>query len=468
VNCRELSELKLPVTTQVYNASDSSGGKAEWKSIMDLDFLKSAFEVFRVEEEESASMEDPTTISVGTKEMVYDEGNEENIEDLDNRSAELEAFLSSTGTQSDHPSQQKETIEVGEEYDDDDEEGYTTDGGTEYIRCKSTGTWVEASLMRRPVSKRKVPAPTINAKKEEESSSSTALGKKNAKKRKKVAKFSAKKARNWVYVTDLPQDIEEDELCNYFSRAGIIDLDPDTQLPKIKVYRFKNNDEGTVGMPKGDASICYARPESVELAINILDESMIRATSEKPIRVSRAKFEQKGEVFKNSNNISLAKRKVAKLAAVQAVCWDESENGRITGGLKGLRIIVIKGLFKPKSIENNDSSLQMLERKVHTECSKYGDVEKITVFSKNPAGVVIVKFAQPAAASAAIKGYQNVYISGKKLEATFWDGVTDYTIHDEEQEAKETEERHQAFGEWLDSQQELPEHLQLRLEGASQ
>lgn len=462
LNCRELAELSLPVATQVYNASDSSGGKAEWKRIKDLDFLRAAFEAFHVEETSSASMHDHVAIPMGAKEMVYGDENEETAEESENRSAELEAFLASTGTPSNPPSK-KETIEADDE--EDDEEGYTTDGGTEYVRCKSTGTWVEASLMRRPVAKRKVSAQPVNMKKTEEPSPTT-LGNKNAKKRKKVAKFAAKKAKNWVYVTNLPQDIEEDELSNYFSRAGIIDLDPDTQLPKIKIYRFKKGDEGIMGIPKGDASICYARPESVELAINILDESMIRATSEKPIRVSKAKFEQKGEVFVKSNVISVAKRKVAKLAAVQAVCWDESENGRITGGLKGLRIIVIKGLFKPKSNENNDSEFAMLERKVHAECSKYGDVEKITVFSKNIAGVVIVKFAQPAAASAAIKGYHNLHISGRKLEATFWDGVTDYTTRDEEQEVKETEERHDAFGKWLDSQQELPEHLRLRVEGA--
>ena len=189
---------------------------------------------------------------------------------------------------------------------------------------------------------------------------------------------------------------------------------------------------------------------------------MFRAISEFPIRVSRAKFEQKGDTFVK-NSISLVKRKVAKLAAVQAVCWDEGDSGRLTGGKKGLRIIVLKGMFKPKDM-TTDKGLHELETKVLGECSKYGAVEKITVFSKNRAGVVVVKFTQPAAASATIKAYHSIFIGGKRIEATFWDGVTDFTIRDEEKETKEAERRHQEFGEWLD-QQQLPEHLRLRVEG---
>ena len=121
-------------------------------------------------------------------------------------------------------------------------------------------------------------------------------------------------------------------------------------------------------------------------------------------------------------------------------------------------------MFKPKDIIK-DSQLKKLESRILSECSKNGDVEKITVFSENPAGVVIVKFTQPAAASSTIKAYQNIDIGGRRVEATFWDGVTDYTIHDEENEKLESEKRQEEFGAWLDNQQ-LPEHLQLRMENS--
>ena len=133
--------------------------------------------------------------------------------------------------------------------------------------------------------------------------------------------------------------MKEDEVGTFFAKAGIIDLDPETQLPKIKLYRNKKDgsDGSRAGSLKGDASICYARVESVDLAIQILDGSMYRATSTNPLNVVKAKFEQKGDTFVK-NSMSVANRKVAKLAAVQAVCWDEGENGRITGGMKGKKL----------------------------------------------------------------------------------------------------------------------------------
>ncbi|KAL7475843.1 LOW QUALITY PROTEIN: hypothetical protein ACHAW6_001743 [Cyclotella cf. meneghiniana] len=87
----------------------------------------------------------------------------------------------------------------------------------------------------------------------------------------------------------------------------------------------------------------------------------------------------------------------------------------------------------------NDEKLGALEETVHTTCKEMATVEKITIFSKHPAGVIIVKFAQPAASNTVNREpIQWVDPDGKqKVEASYWDGVTDYTIVDEEKEAKE-------------------------------
>jgi hypothetical protein len=49
------------------------------------------------------------------------------------------------------------------------------------------------------------------------------------------------------------------------------------------------------------------------------------------------------------------------------------------------------------------------------------------------------------------------------MDATYWDGVTDYTKAggDEEKERQEEEERHDEFGNWLESQEDLPPELRL-------
>ena len=122
--------------------------------------------------------------------------------------------------------------------------------------------------------------------------------------------------------------------------------------------------------------------------------------------------------------------------------------------------------------ENDNESTQQLrtlEREIHTKCEEIGAVEKITIFSKHPAGVVIVKFVKPNDASDAVKTFNGKVWEGaigRKVEASFWDGITDYTaggVEDAEKEMKETEKRLDKFGDWLE-EQELPEEFQLRVE----
>ena len=85
-----------------------------------------------------------------------------------------------------------------------------------------------------------------------------------------------------IYVTELPVDITIDELISHFSKCGIIMDEILTGKPRVKLYY----DEG--GILKGDALIVYLREESVNLALNILDESEIRPG--RRIRVQEASF----------------------------------------------------------------------------------------------------------------------------------------------------------------------------------
>ena len=108
--------------------------------------------------------------------------------------------------------------------------------------------------------------------------------------------------------------------------------------------------------------------------------------------------------------------------------------------------------------DDEDAVLAQLEINIRSECEKWGQIEKLTVFSKNPQGVVILKFSQPVVASRTVKEFNGRIFNGRKIDATFWDGVTDYTVVDEEREKIEGEMRHEEFGSWLEDQ-ELPEAL---------
>jgi RNA recognition motif-containing protein len=349
---------------------------------------------------------------------------------------ELEAFLLST-----------ERIRSSGDIHQGDDASYESDHGTRYVKDYRTGKWIHEALM-----------PT---QKEQHAEKEVAAPPK--KKKQKKAKFAARNARCWIYIAGLPLDTTEEQLAQIFAKAGILDLDPTTQRPKIKVYRHKDG-HPFAGQCKGDASLCYARPESVALAITLLDETEYNGSGH-TMRVQPAQFEQRGELDTNRNRISNAQRKVAKLAALQARDWDDSNSSsRLVGGRKGLRIIVLKHLFEPNVWKNEaqeDEFFAELERSLRAELEVFGVVEKITVFSQR--AVVVVKLAQPSSASEVVKDWDGKLWKGRRVQAMYWDGVTDYTVRDDEKEQVETEQRLEEFGNWLD-EQELPEELKLQKE----
>ena len=453
VSCRELAVVYSKSCEDRQFQVSGALTNSEWKPLAQLPDLMLAVQVFADEKKQlqshaQSSIVDDSNPGSNSQETQY----------------ELELFLKST-------EQQNGRLKQEENY-----ETYESDGGTQYIKDPRTGNWVHHDLY--------VPPPTSQTKKRSEDSAAEiniAVNRNNSftamKSKNKKAKFSSKKARCWVYASGLPRDCTTEEVASVFGKAGLLDLDEETQRPKIKLYRNK-----ATGQLKGDASICYARPESVPLAITLLDDAPFRMTAAtNKLKVEEAKFEQHGEKFDDSRrreHTVSAKRKVAKLATRQALDWDDvglEANGRLTGGRKGLRIVVLKHVFDPKQLQQNkkeseddsdddgDRLLRDLEREIGTKCAQWGVVEKITVFSQNPEGVVVVKFAQPSAASEAVRELDGCEWNPGKLaiEAIFWDGVTDFTAKakEEEEEAK----RHEKFGNWLETQ-DLPEELQLATE----
>lgn len=86
----------------------------------------------------------------------------------------------------------------------------------------------------------------------------------------KEAKEVTAKENTAVYVTGLPADVTEEELAAYFSKCGFLAEDFATRQPKVKVYKDKD------GRPKGDGSVTYLKRASVELALQLLDDSELR------------------------------------------------------------------------------------------------------------------------------------------------------------------------------------------------
>ena len=94
------------------------------------------------------------------------------------------------------------------------------------------------------------------------SKTSTTTKKQRTKKKKKKKKVK----NNWIYITGLDKDVNVETLVKLFSKR-MIDDNILTSEPKVKIYRNEKT-----GRPKGDASICFVKEPSVELAISMMDE----------------------------------------------------------------------------------------------------------------------------------------------------------------------------------------------------
>lgn len=108
----------------------------------------------------------------------------------------------------------------------------------------------------------------------------------------KPPKQAKAKINTSIFVSGLPLDCTKDEIANVFSRYGVLNED-DAGEPRVKMYA----DERT-GAFKGEALVTYFKPESVDLAIQLLDESALRAAEGKrdPImKVQKAEFGSKME-----------------------------------------------------------------------------------------------------------------------------------------------------------------------------
>ena len=112
-----------------------------------------------------------------------------------------------------------------------------------------------------------------------------------------------------VYVTNLPPDATVQEVQGVFSRCGVIAEEIDQGRPRIKIY----TDEG--GRGKGDALIVYFRAESVDLAVQMLDDTDFRlgeAGTSGKMKVQPADFSYKNQQGTPNKINAREKKKIIK------------------------------------------------------------------------------------------------------------------------------------------------------------
>lgn len=320
-------------------------------------------------------------------------------------------------------------------------------------------------------------------------------GRSDKKKQSKCGKEKEKraKAHNWIYISGLPPDVSEEEVVQHFTKVGVLAINPATQTPKFKLYRDEQ------GVPKGDASLCYLRSESVDMALDVLHEGCLRPDC--VLTVTRADFSAsssssgaatdasgEGDTSRNSAKnggkrarVAPGQLKVMQAAHKQTLTWNEDDDG---GGVRRrdqLTIVVLHHAFdQPYSAslpseEQRIAYFASVERRVVGLCEPYGAIDKVTLFSKHLEGVVIVRYHTNHAAYCLVEALGRGGGDEKSMRASYWDGTTDYSAEpgstpaSQQPEESPPQENGEAgeddeYSRWLEADEELPEELRVRTE----
>ena len=258
-----------------------------------------------------------------------------------------------------------------------------------------------------------------------------------------------------VYVAGLPLDTTVSEVAAAFGKCGLIrpsKADPTGRTPAVKLYR----DASTGGL-KGDGTVTFLRPPSVDLALTLLDGVPLRAGPDEPhMSVSVAKFEERegggggggGGLPPPSAQQQPARAKrgrgggggqpanhTAALAA-RALAWDgfddeappEAATAVLRWADSGLTAALLEG--GKDALAGFEASIASVAGRVVGAAvgAGGGAVEAVRAYLGEPDGhlVATVRFRTPEGAAAAVAA-----LPGKPLRlggpaiagAELWDGV---------------------------------------------
>ncbi|KAJ1926363.1 hypothetical protein IWQ60_003849 [Tieghemiomyces parasiticus] len=229
-----------------------------------------------------------------------------------------------------------------------------------------------------------------------------------------------------VYIQGLPTDVTVDELKATFSRFGLIMEDFETKRPKIKLY---TNEDGT---PKGDALITYFKPESVPLAINLMDDAPLRPGGGDNLRVSEAEFKIKESASADGGNsearakVDARKKKMRLQQMEKKLTWFESEEPTISE--KHRKTVILKHMFDPAEFDEDPTLLLDLKEDIRHECEKLGEVTVVKLFDL----------------------MNGRWFGGRQVEAAIFDGKGKYEQSNVKESDEQTAERLEKFAAWLE------------------
>ncbi|KAI4287989.1 MAG: hypothetical protein L6R35_002755 [Caloplaca aegaea] len=268
-------------------------------------------------------------------------------------------------------------------------------------------------------------------------------GRANTTKKAKPTAEPRERKNTAVYVTNLPLDVSVQEVSDVFSRCGVIAEEIDRGKPRIKLY---TDDKGNF---KGDALILYFRAESVDLAIQMLDDSDFRlgqAASGGKMRVAAADFSYKTQKDAPAKSNNKDKKKIIKKTQKlnkysrrsqsrhfwvrkADVCdskladWDDDDPQAIQDtSSRWDKVVILKHLFTLQELEEDPAVILDIKEDIREECAKIAPVTNVVLFDKEPDGVASVRFSNAEGAKACVRVMHGRFFSGTKVEAYVADG----------------------------------------------
>lgn len=234
-------------------------------------------------------------------------------------------------------------------------------------------------------------------------------------------------------MTGLPADTTIPEVHDLFSKkAGVIAEEIDSGAPRIKLYTDSD------GKFKGDALVVFFKPQSVEMAIMLLDDTDFRITAngtrEGRIRVQvadssykKTNYNQDGENGgqqqdkkppKNDRDRQKVIKKTQKLTA-KLTDWDDDDPyvAQAEAATRWDRTVILRYMFTLEELEEDPAALLEIKEDVRDECAKLGTVTNVVLFDEEPEGIVSVKFQDAPSATACIKLMHGRSFDGRTVEA---------------------------------------------------
>ncbi|KAK5663476.1 hypothetical protein OQA88_3906 [Cercophora sp. LCS_1] len=250
-----------------------------------------------------------------------------------------------------------------------------------------------------------------------------------------------------VYVTGLPFDVTVEEVADLFSRkCGVIAEEIDSGRPRVRLYTDVD------GNFKGDALIVFFKPQSVEMAIMLLDDTDFRFTSSGlssgKMRVQAADSSYKktnygdksGEGASSGARVAPAKndraavrsreqdkakiiKKTQKLSAKLAD-WSDDEPDQLLPhkNTKWEKVVILRHMFTLEELDEDPAALLEIKEDIREECEKLGPVTNVVLYDKEEEGIVSVRFQTAAAAEACLKVMHGRSFDGRTVEAYYATG----------------------------------------------